>query len=434
MVAPPGPTKADFTPKTSPSAFSALRHRDFRLLWLGQIISVTGSQMQSVAIHWHVYLLTQSPLALGLVGLSKGAPIIICSLIGGVVADVADRRRLMIATQTVMLISAALLTVVTVGGLKTAWPIYVLTGIASGASAFDIPARQALMPTLVPPRDFPNAVSLGLIVFNVAMIVGPSIAGFVLGSRGPAFIYGINALSFLAVIIALMLMKASGRVSLEEQKATRIGFSALKEGLRFVWRTPIIVQTMTLDFAATFFASANALLPIFATDILQVGASGFGFLNAAPAAGSVITGLVMARLGHFRYQGKLVIGSVAVFGLATVAFGLSRVFWFSLLMRAVTGAADTVSTILRQTIRQLATPNYLRGRMTSINMIFFMGGPQLGELEAGLLASLIRAPFSVVVGGAGSISAALIALVKAKTLVWYDDRLDDAAGRIRKRS
>jgi MFS family permease len=290
------------------------------------------------------------------------------------------------------------------------------------------------MPTLVPPRDFPNAVSLGLIVFNVAMIVGPSIAGFMLGSRGPAFIYGLNALSFLAVIIALMLMKTSGRISPEEQKATRIGFGALKEGLRFVWRTPIIVQTMTLDFAATFFASANALLPIFATDILQVGASGFGFLNAAPAAGSVITGLVMARLGHFRYQGKLVIGSVALFGLATVGFGLSRVFWFSLLMLAISGAADTISTILRQTIRQIATPNYLRGRMTSINMVFFMGGPQLGELEAGLLASLIRAPFSVVVGGAGSIGAALVALVRAKTLVGYDDRLDDTAGRIRKRS
>jgi MFS family permease len=387
--------------------------------------------MQSVAIHWHVYLLTQSPLALGLVGFSKGMPIIICSLIGGVVADVTDRRRLMMATQTVMLVSAALLTLFTLGGLKTAWPIYVLTAIASGASAFDIPARQALMPTLVPPKDFPNAVSLGLIVFNLAMIVGPSISGFLLASHGPAFIYGINALSFLAVIVALILMKTSGRISPDEEKTTRVGFSALKEGLMFVWRTPIIVQTMTLDFVATFFASANALLPIFAKEILQVGASGFGFLNAAPAAGSVITGLVMARLGHLRYQGRLVIGAVAVYGLATIAFGLSRVFWFSLLMLSVAGAADTVSTILRQTIRQLATPNYLRGRMTSINMVFFMGGPQLGELEAGLLASLIRAPFSVVVGGAGSLGAAIVAVVKAKSLVRYDDRLDDTILRIR---
>lgn len=429
MVAHSGTSKADLSSRNPSSAFRALRHRDFRLLWLGQIISVTGSQMQSVAIHWHVYLLTSSPLALGLVGLSKGVPIIVCSLIGGVVADVADRRRLMIATQSVMLISAALLTVFTVGGLKVAWPIYLLTGIASGATAFDIPARQALMPMLVPAKDFPNAVSLGLIVFNVAMILGPSIAGFLLASHGPAFIYGVNALSFLAVIIALILMKTSGSMSPEEEKATRVGFGALKEGLRFVWKTPIIVQTMTLDFVATFFASANALLPIFAKEILQVGAAGFGFLNAAPAVGAVVTGLVMARVGNFRNQGKLVVGSVAIFGMATVAFGLSRIFWFSLLMLAVTGAADTVSTILRQTIRQLATPNHLRGRMTSINMVFFMGGPQLGELEAGLLASLFRAPFSVVVGGVGSLGAALIALIKAKTLVAYNDRLEDSGQR-----
>jgi MFS family permease len=276
---------------------------------------------------------------------------------------------------------------------------------------------------LVPERDFPNAVSLGLIVFNVAMILGPSIAGLILASHGPAFIYGLNALSFLAVIIALTLMKTSGRMSPQEEQATRVDFGALKEGLRFVWKTPIIVQTMTLDFAVTFFASANALLPIFAKEILQVGASGFGLLNAAPATGSVLTGLVMARLGSFRNQGRLIIGAVAVFGAATVAFGLSRTFWFSLLMLAITGAADTVSTILRQTIRQLATPNHLRGRMTSINMVFFMGGPQLGELEAGLLAYLLSAPFSVVAGGLGSLGSGLLALVKAKTLVNYDDRL-----------
>jgi MFS family permease len=376
--------------------------------------------MQSVAINWHVYLLTKSPLALGMVGLSKGAPIIICSLVGGVVADVADRRRLMIATQGVMLFSAALLAAFTVGGLTTPWPIYVLTGIASGATAFDIPARQALMPMLVPAKDFPNAVSLSLIVFNVAMIAGPALAGLVLAGYGPAIIYGVNALSFLAVIVALALMKTSGRVSEEEAHQTRVGWDALKEGLSFVWKTPIIVQTMTLDFAATFFASANALLPIFAKEILQVGAQGYGILSAGPATGSILTGLMMARLGSFRHQGKLVLVSVAMFGLATIAFGLSRVFWFSLLMLALTGASDTVSTILRQTIRQLVTPNHLRGRMTSINMVFFMGGPQLGEVEAGVLAAIVGAPLSVVFGGVGSVASALIAATKAKTLVEYD--------------
>src|SRR6266536_5339339 len=242
MVAPnAGSTPPDFTPTTSRSAFSAFRHRDFRLLWLGQIVSVTGSQMQSVAINWHVYLLTRSAFALGLVGLSRGAPIILCSLVGGVVADAVDRKRLMVATQSVMLVTAGVLTIATMAGLKSVWPIYVLSGIASAAIAFDTPARQSLMPMLVPAKDFPNAVSLGLIVFNIATIGGPSLAGFLLASRGPAIVYGVNAASFLAVIAALIAMHTSGR-SVEDQRRNAVSLEALKEGLKFVWRTPIIVQ------------------------------------------------------------------------------------------------------------------------------------------------------------------------------------------------
>ncbi len=400
-------------------AFAALRHRDFRLLWLGQIISVTGSQMQVVAINWHVYLLTRSPLALGMVGLFRGAPIIICSLIGGVVADAADRKRLMIMTQGVMLGSAAILTFATLTGLKSVWPIYILTGVSSAAVAFDIPARQALMPTLVPARDFANAVSLGLVVFNLATILGPSLGGLLLASRGPGAVYALNAVSFLAVIVALFLMRTSGRALPDNQQSTRVSFAALREGLSFVWHTPIIVQTMTLDFAATFFASATLLLPIFAEEILHVGARGLGVLAAAPAMGSVITALLMARLGSFRQQGRLVIYSVAVFGIATMLFGTSRIFWLSMLMLAITGAADTISTVLRQTIRQLATPNYLRGRMTSINMVFFMGGPQLGEVEAGLVAAFIGAPLSVITGGIGAVLTAVFSALKSRSLRDY---------------
>jgi len=387
---------------------------------MGQIVSVTGSQMQFVAINWHVYLLTKSAFALGLVGLFRGVPIILCSLAGGVVADAVDRKRLMIVTQFIMLVSAALLTVGTLAGMESVWPIYILSGFASAATAFDTPARQSLMPTLVPPEDFPNAVSLGILVFNVATIGGPAIAGFLLAERGPAVIYGLNALSFLAVIAALIAMRASGRADDERERKDALSFAALKEGLKFVWHTPIIVQTMTLDFVATFFASATLLLPIFAQERLHVGARGYGFLAAAPAIGSVLTALVMARFGSFRKQGRLVVWSVAVFGLATAAFGVSTVYWLSLLMLAVTGAADTVSTVLRQTIRQLVTPNHLRGRMTSINMMFFMGGPQLGELEAGSLAALIGAPLSVVTGGLGSLICAAIAAVKSKSLMEFE--------------
>jgi MFS family permease len=410
-------------PKPTPtrrSSFTALKHRDFRLLWLGQIVSVTGSQMQSVAINWHVYLLTKSALALGLVGLFRGAPIIVCSLVGGVVADAVNRKRLMIATQSVMLATAALLAVATIMGLKSVWPIYILSAFASAATAFDIPARQSLMPSLVPAADFPNAVSLGLVVFNVATIGGPALAGFVLAGSGPAIIYAINAASFLAVIAALLAMRVTGSPDLQVGRRHALSFTAMKEGLQFVWRTPIIVQTMTLDFAATFFASATLLLPIFARERLHVDARGYGFLAAAPAIGSVITALVMARIGTFRREGRLVVVAVAIFGVATAAFGVSRVFWFSLLMLAATGAADTVSTVLRQTIRQLVTPNHIRGRMTAINMMFFMGGPQLGELEAGALAALIGAPLSVVVGGLGSLICACVAAIKSKSLMGYE--------------
>jgi MFS family permease len=295
-----------------------------------------------------------------------------------------------------------------------------LSGIAAAAQAFDTPARQALMPTLVPDEDFPNAVSLGVIVFNVAIIVGPAIAGFILAETGPAIIYGVNALSFLAVIAALIAMRTSGKPDLQRGRREALSFRALKEGLRFVWQTPIIVQTMTLDFAATFFGSATLLLPIFAQERLHVGARGYGFLAAAPAIGSVLTALTMARLGTLRRQGRLVVASVAVFGVATAVFGISTIYWLSLLMLATLGAADTVSTVLRQTIRQLVTPNPLRGRMTSINMMFFMGGPQLGELEAGALAKLIGAPFSVVVGGMGALICAALAAVKSKSLMDFE--------------
>jgi MFS family permease len=357
-------------------------------------------------------------------------PIIVCSLVGGVVADAVNRKRLMIITQTVMLLSAALLALATTTGLKSVWPLYALTAVSSAAVAFDNPARQAIMPTLVPPEDFPNAVSLWLIVFQLSMIGGPAIAGRLLGSYGPAVVYAFNAVSFLAVIGALLLMHASGRTGDDEAAGTqsRVSLDALKEGLRFVWRTPIIVQTMTLDFIATFFASATALLPIFAAEVLRVGARGFGMLAAAPAVGAVVAAFFMARFGNVRRQGATVIASVAVYGAATVAFGLSHVFWLSLLLLAVTGAADTVSTVLRQTIRQLVTPNSLRGRMTSVNMIFFMGGPQLGEMEAGALAALVGAQLSVITGGVGCIFAAVIALFAARSLVNYERQGEQVKG------
>ena len=418
----PGLTPPENTSRTPaarrPSSFVALRHRDFRLFWSGQFVSIIGSQMQLVTVNWHVYDLTHSAAALGLVGLVRVLPIIACSLVGGVVADAFDRKRLILATQTVMLLSAAALALFTASGLESVWPIYLLTAVSSAATAFDNPARQALIPSLVPEHDFPNAVSVGFVAFQVAMVVGPMLGGVMLARFGAASVYAFNAASFVAVIAVILLIRASGKAKAEESGG--VSLEALREGLRFVWRTPIMVQTTALDFVATFFASATALLPIFARDILQVGEHGYGVLASATAFGAVVTGLLLARRpAAWGRPGFVMLLAVGVYGAATVVFGLSRNYYLSLLMLAVTGAADTVSTVIRQTIRQLITPDRLRGRMTSVNMIFFMGGPQLGELEAGMLAAAAGAQASVVIGGVGCLIAVLFTASKARELLRY---------------
>ena len=393
-----------FSPmQTSPAnhniPFVALQYRDFRLLWLGQLISQAGSTMQLLAINWHVSVLTNyNPVALGLVGLSRVGPIIFFSLIGGAVADAHDRRRLMILTQSAMALFAAALGWITGSDQATLLTIYLLNALAASALAFDGPARQSLIPALVPREHLANAMSLNSIIFQMATIAGPMLAGFILaGGRTAsiALVYWINALSFLAVIGALFLMRP---VKVATRRADA---GSVREGITFVRRQPIILSTMTLDFFATFFSSANQLLPIFASQILRVGAQGYGILAAAAGVGSLFAGSVMSLLTHIKRPGALILWSVTVYGLATLAFGLSQSFAMSVLFLGLTGVADTVSTILRATIRQLVTPDHIRGRMTSVNMIFFMGGPQLGELEAGGVVGGCGGPCIVVRRGRG---------------------------------
>jgi MFS family permease len=397
--------------------FVALQHRDFRLLWLGQGISQAGSMMQVIAVNWQISVLTNyNPLALGFVGLSRVAPIIFFSLVGGAVADARDRRKVMLITQVAMAIFAALLGLLTDRGLHVVWPIYVLNALAASASAFDSPARQALIPSLVPREHLANALSLNSIMLDVATIVGPMLAGLIIGVRDVAIVYWINAISFLAVIGALLLMHPAQQ---EIKRSASVG--AVKEGLRFVFRQPIVRSTMLLDFFATFFSSASQLLPIFAAQILQVGAIGYGLLTAASAIGSLIAGSAMGFITRIRRPGAVILWAVAIFGVATLIFGLSRSFLVSFMMLMATGASDTVSMILRQTIRQVVTPDELRGRMTSVNMIFFMGGPQLGELEAGLVAAMFSAPISVITGGVGCLVAVAVTAWKAPTLRKFDE-------------
>ncbi len=404
--------------RRKPALFEAFRYRDYRLYWSGSLVSQAGTQMAQAAIAWQVYLLTHSPLALGLIGLFRVIPIVIFSLVGGVVADVVNRRRLLLVTQTALLSVSAILALATLRGIITAPLIYGMTGVAAGAAAFDSPARQALVPSLVPRERLTNALSLSGTAFQVATIAGPSLAGVVIATWGVATVYLVDAVSFIAVLVVLLII----RPPIVEGAVQRVSVAAAVEGLHFVWHSPILVATMSLDFLATFFGSATALLPIFARDILHVGAQGYGFLYAAPSAGAVLTGIGMSFFAHrIRAKGFIIILAIGAYAGFTILFGISHVFVLSLLCLAGVGASDTVSMILRQTVRQLVTPDALRGRMTSVNMVFFMGGPQLGEFEAGVLARFTGAPFSVVAGGIAALVAAGLVFMLGSTLRHYRD-------------
>jgi MFS family permease len=260
---------------------------------------------------------------------------------------------------------------------------------------------------LVSREHLPNAIGLNSMMFQAASVLGPSVGGIVIAASGVAWVYAVNAASFLFVIAALLMMKdVPERQDAESGAKNEVSWAAAMEGLRFVFRSPVIRSTMILDFLATFFSSATTLLPIFAQDVLRVGARGYGWLYAAPAAGAVIMSATMVPLiERIQRRGIVLLIAVTGYGIATAVFGFSRSFWLTFACLAVTGATDTVSTIIRNVVRQLETPDHMRGRMTGVNMIFFMGGPQLGEVEAGLVANWFGAAFSVITGGLGCIIA-----------------------------
>jgi MFS family permease len=387
----------------------ALRHRNFRLIWIGLLISFTGSTMQNAALLWHVSLLAEpgkKGLALGFVGLARVAPVVFFSMVSGVVADAMDRRRVLLVTQTFSAMVALVLAYITFNGLATVWHIYLLAAVGAAVSAFDLPSRQALVPTLVPREHLANAISLNTIMFQTASVLGPALGGLLIAGTSVGWTYASNAISFGFVIVALLMMRDIPEREPSARGRNDLSLSAAMEGLRFVFRSPLIRSTMLLDFVATFFASATALLPIFAQDILNVGPRGYGWLFAAPAIGSFFTSVALVPLvAHINRRGASIIWSVVGHGAATVVFGISRSFWLTFSCLAIVGATDTVSTVLRNVIRNLETPDRLRGRMTGINMVFFMGGPQLGELEAGAVANWFGATFSVISGGIGCLLA-----------------------------
>jgi MFS family permease len=404
--------------------YPAFQSRAFRELWAAQTISVMGSQMQMSTVRWHVYEIWSSPVALALLSFSRFVPIVIFSLVGGAVADARDRRRVLLTTQAILTVGATFLFWLTESGRVTAGAIYAINAMSASAVAFDNPARQSLTPNLVPREHYPNAASLNSISMNAATVLGPLIGGFFIAIGHLEIVYAVNAISFLAVILALVRMRDVA-AQLPAEERPRVNRQALKEGLLFVWRTPILVWTIVLDSLATFFSSADALLPMFARDVLHVKAGGYGLLVASEAIGSLTAGAIMASFRQIKRQGRTILISVAVYGLATVVFGASHWFWLSCLALAVAGAADTISTVIRQTIRQLVTPDHLRGRMSATMMLFFMGGPQLGNVEAGLVAKWVGAPLSVITGGIGCLIAVAWVAAKGKELRGYEMQTDD---------
>ena len=362
--------------------------------------------MRIAAIGWQLYLLTHDALQLGAIGLCRVVPLVACSLIGGSLADTTDRRKLLLWSELVLLACSMGLALVTLGGLVNVWWIYGITVLSSATNAFERPAFSAMLPSLVPREQLPSAISLNTLNFQTATVVGPGLGGVIIAGFGVQGVYWLDAFSYSAVVIALLLI----RYRPITRPTNKVSIDAALEGLRLVWSNKILVSTMLLDFFATFFASATTLLPIFATDVLHTNEVGFGVLSAAEAVGAVLTSLIMAWVNpsRLRHPGLVVLVAVFFFSLFTALFGLSTSLPFSLVCLALIGASDTVSMVLRQTIAQLATPDAMRGRMQSVNMIFFAGGPQLGELEAGVVARWAGASFSVVSGGVACIAVVVI--------------------------
>lgn len=411
----------------------ALQHRDFRLLWFGLLISFTGSQMQFTAVNWQVFdllrtqdvvvnlfgnnvYLAADALGLGLLGLARVLPIFVFALVGGALADSFDRRTVMRWSLLASMVASIVLAAMTLAGRADVIAIYLLTSLGAAAAALGNPARQALVPNLVPKQHFTNAVSLNSLIMQFSQIGGPALAGILIGRINIGWIYAINAATFIVALLALAMMRHRDSVT---NKVPKVDLGAIREGFVFVFSNRMITSTMLLDFFATFFSSARTMLPIIASDMLNLDAAGFGILSTAQAVGSAVAGIIVSLRKEIHHQGAVLLISVAIYGFATALFGMSTSFALSYFFFAVTGAADTVSTVIRNVIRQMQTPDDMRGRMVGVNQIFFQGGPQLGELEAGLVAAAFGVPFAVVSGGVATVIVAGIVARKYHELRDY---------------
>jgi len=371
--------------------------------------------MLRAAIAWHVFSLTGSAFHLGLIGLVQFVPVLGLTLVGGAVADTYERRRVIMLAQLVPLSCAAALWGLTASGAVSVTLLYALVFVSACASAFENPARAAMLPTLVPRAQFPRAVTLASTGQALAFMSGPASGGLIIGARGIADAYAAAGLLMVGSLIGLALLRP--RVAAGVRGA--MSWTAVREGLAFVRRNPVVLGCMTLDMFAVIFGGATALLPIYAKDILQVGATGYGILSASLEAGALVTALALVLLPPVRRSGRALLIAVVVFGLATIGFGLSTWFPLSVAFYVLCGVADQISVVMRSTAIQLSTPDALRGRVSAVNFIFIGASNQLGAVESGFVAALTSPVFAVVSGGIGTLIVAAVVAARLPALRRY---------------
>ena len=402
-------------PEKRPSSWSVLRNRNYALIFWGQMISSAGTQMQIVAVAWQVYLLTHSAIALGLIGLVQAVPRLIFSLVGGVFADIFDRRKLLIIVEIGLAVMSTILALTTIFHVINMVIIYAVVLVAAGVSAFEFPTRQSIIPTLVPRRQMADAISLSMAMMQLTFIVGATAGGFIIAWIGVANTYWVDVVSYFVVIGSLLLMVIP-RVPAEKRPQTNVG--ALKDGILFLRAHPVILAVLSLDFFATFFGSPKSLLPVYASDILHVGSQGLGILLAATSIGAVALTPLTGRIGRFSRQGLGIVVAIIAWGVFIICFGVFiGPLWVSIVFLALAGAADMVSMILRGLIVQLITPDEFRGRISAVNAMFVIGGPMLGQFESGLVAGIFTPEISVVTGGLACIVATIIIAVSVPNLL-----------------
>jgi MFS family permease len=375
------------------------RDRDFTVLLSSRFLSTVAMQIQSVAVGWQVYEIARTPFALGLVGLAQFVPMFLLTLPAGDVSDRFDQRKVLAASLLLEAVAAALLIALTLARLREALPFYLVMMLFGAARGFSGPASQSLLPFIVPPERLAKAIGWSSSAFQTAVIAGPAIGGL-LYVWGPLAAYGVCALCFAGA--ALGSIGLGGR-RLVRRASTLNAAERVIEGVRFVRRRPVVLGAISFDLFAVLLGGATALLPVYARDILHVGPIGLGALRSAPALGAALVALSLGRRPLETRTGAKMFGAVAVFGVATIVFGISTSFTVSLIALFVLGASDMISVFIRSALFQFATPDAMRGRVSAVNMLFIGASNELGEFESGLTAAWFGTVPAVVIGGIGTL-------------------------------